>query len=461
MNRFRLVLIGTGLIASTMLSAHALTVPSTGKSVIPNPELAKTSLDRLRMLGAPKPLTKPAAHALAADPAPANQGCQEIQLNQAYDLNTPATNELQCFQLVISQKTKLDAILINMPTDAGFAAYLLQAKDDGNHVLLDSQVGTSASRSLHKVVEPGRYFLAVQGQSGTGGKPYTFGILGYTQFDAYEPNDRIDIPSLISTNRTIQGTLDNASDIDFYRIDIPKRINHTLVQFEGPQTAEVKQANGNWATLPNDGKRYQLPPSDTIPAADGKPEQRFVMVRVRNKDGVTATTYKLHSTTPAASFDWNAWSAENLTNLVESGVLKVARELQIGGSVKDASNRNVGAGVPVRILVSYVDVLGSTAYQKLLDQIVTTTPTGGYYAKVTLPECYGAAKEDKATLSRPADHWTIEYNSGRQIKDSSGKPMIYYQVELPGTPRRDGKPGNELVQMELVHVCKETYRGRW
>lgn len=153
-------------------------------------------------------------------------GCADMALGQATRTGFTQAGQFRCRGVRITQKTKLEAVLVDIPKTANFDLYLFQVINGELKLKAHSTagVGQTAERIL-MMANPGVYVLVAKAQTYTAGSSAVMAWFGYTQFDQQELNDSSTQATQISGITTVTGTMDHARDMDYF-----------LYQFESGQT---------------------------------------------------------------------------------------------------------------------------------------------------------------------------------------------------------------------------------
>lgn len=153
-------------------------------------------------------------------------GCADMALGQATRTGFTQAGQFRCRGVRITQKTKLEAVLVDIPKTANFDLYLFQVINGELKLKAHSTagVGQTAERIV-MMANPGVYVLAAKAQTYTAGSSALMAWFGYTQFDQQELNDSYAQATQINGITTVTGTMDHARDMDYF-----------LYQFESGQT---------------------------------------------------------------------------------------------------------------------------------------------------------------------------------------------------------------------------------
>ncbi|WP_323122069.1 hypothetical protein [Burkholderia alba] len=376
----------------------------------------------------------------AAAVAPPVAGCYDIDLNAAYNAPTAPAGQLDCFEFVAPDVTKLVAYVVNLPAGEEHDALLVQVNADGSLTTLDSQVDTATNKVVEAIPGgPVRVLLLVQAKQGAGGSTFQFQVLGTTGYDSYEPNDSPRHATKLSGGQSINANLDSVNDVDYYALQTPAAQTATAITFAGTgtQTAALETQPGTWATLASN-TRY------TVNSSAGA----TLMLRVSNT-GTTAPAaqpYTLRAVDGKSTAGINlVRDNENITNLVK-GKLNSARTITIGVAAWDTTgNIPLPPGEHVTIQAYDRDLNNNKVL--LAQASGYTGPSGSFVADLNIGECKSggiAGPQTFSTLSVPSDWWSITWN-----------PNAFVVAYTDSTEIRDT---SSIIY--FYHICAETYLGR-
>lgn len=175
-------------------------------------------------------------------------GCADMALGQATRTGFTQAGQFRCRGVRITQKIKLEAVLVDIPKAANFDLYLFQVINGELKLKAHSTAGVGkTSERIVVMANPGVYVLAAKAQTYTAGSAAVMAWFGYTQFDQQELNDSYSQATQISGMTTITGTMDHARDMDYFLYNFANDQKEVGFKFKGsPHILEVYTGNG-WA----------------------------------------------------------------------------------------------------------------------------------------------------------------------------------------------------------------------
>ncbi|CAM3716766.1 MULTISPECIES: carboxypeptidase-like regulatory domain-containing protein [Pseudoalteromonas] len=332
-------------------------------------------------------------------------GCPELALDSAVYTNFSAEGQIQCYSVEITEATKVEGLLVNIPAGVDYNLYLFKLEDDNSFTALDySNLATATTEQVVHKVEPGIYILAAESTQGVATEQAIMGWFSHPEFDAQEANDKPALATTMSSSMTLQGNIDNQNDLDFFTYQTGAAQSQVKLNFSASEqfilelwtgTAWVKATNNQLlnvnvnpnssVTLRARGDQNNLPPTAAQYA-----------LTVSNVDAATKLT------------SMNAWNNENLTNLLEPSLLEAHQEIGMSGKViDDAGNAIPYAQVSLRVATHTGQTIGS--------EDLLTDAQGGFSTMVALPDCTGTDsvvrrnRTYRGTPTNPELWWDISY----------------------------------------------------
>lgn len=141
----------------------------------------------------------------------------------------------KCYFTNVSETTKLEALLINLPSGVNYDFYMLKYDSSGVYPTLDFSTNTSNTNEFtYSVVDPGSYLLIVKGVSGfSSSQNFIIGALGHSDYDQFEANDRANIATALTGNTISSGNLDNNGDFDYFAYTFESNQTDSRISFDG------------------------------------------------------------------------------------------------------------------------------------------------------------------------------------------------------------------------------------
>lgn len=391
---------------ATFPSQPALRLPTNKKTTI------KSSLGNDRSLFQDTP-----AHQIHCSKA------LNLSENSVYTDSITTVGEQHCYVMPLSQKSKVVGQLLAADASSDFNLYLYEY-DAAQKVLNyadGSELAAGKLESTYAITEKPSYILVAQLISGAGGN---FNFIGnsYTNFDAYEPNDKTF--SLASIGKPLTGNLDNPADVDLYAYRLSGSEAELKLYVTGsPEHQFELFNNGHWQVLP---KEQQISIKSSSGGTYG--------VRVIATPGATINplhNYQIQTSNAVAKFDyWDVSTTDkNLTDLVDYVYTEAFSNLTVRGRMVDSN------GVPVpgeRMIVSTI------VDYKQVNKHKTTNTQGYFTASFDLPKCKGNyLGEFDSNFGTPRDVWNIW--------GMPAQPVLMY----PAT-------NHDIdANWKFIHICKE------
>ncbi len=144
-------------------------------------------------------------------------GCDDMSFGQFINTGFTQAGEIICRGIQVTQKTKIEALLMDIPTAANFDLYLFQVVN--GQLTLKAHSSAGVGQTFERIVtmaDPGVYVLAAKAQTYAAGGPTPMTLFGYTEFDQQESNDTYTQATQITGITTVTGTMDHARDMDYF-----------------------------------------------------------------------------------------------------------------------------------------------------------------------------------------------------------------------------------------------------
>ena len=373
-------------------------------------------------------------------PTPAERsGCPNLALNSAVYTAFTAQGQIQCYSVEVTESIKIDGLLVNIPSGVDYNLFFFKLEDDNSFTSLDvSNAPSATTEKTIKKVEPGIYILAAQSTQGVSNDKAIMGWFGRTEFDQHEANDRANQSTPISGITSLQGNIDNDSDLDFFTYNTGADQSKLRTQFNGStQFSFEVWAGSGWATIPHN----QLADINVTPNSS----VTFLVKGVAGNIPPASVNYSLSMVDPSAGTKLSgtrAWNNENLTNLLHASYLEAHQKIGLSGKVtNDADQAVPHAKVLLRAVVKKsndeVEVIG----QKVVD----SGTDGKFSATVDLPDCTSSTTVRKknrvfrGSPTNPEVWWDITYRAA-----------AYQMFPLDG----DNKATTNFNHA-FMHICKE------
>lgn len=374
--------------------------------------------------------------ATLATPTPAERsGCPELNLDSAVYTNFTAQGQIQCYSIELTEATKIEGLLTNIPSEVNYSLYLFKLEDDNNFTVLD--YSTAASVTAQQVVnkvEPGIYILAAESTEGVAIEQAIMGWFNHPDFDGQEANDKLSQATPLSSTMTIQGNIDSQNDLDFFSYQTDVDQSQVKFTFSASEQFILELWTGSAWVQATNNKLFGIdvnPDSAVIFRARGDqnnlpPVSAQYAFTVSNADAGTKVS---------ETYEWNN---ENLTNLLNPSKLEAHNKLGMSGKVID----DAGTAIPYANVFLRVTANGQT----IGSEDVLTDTQGKFSTTVALPDCTGTNtarnvrnRTYHGTPTNPELWWDISYERARYyyfLTNSSGEVVYSFDYDFE-------------------HICKE------
>ena len=337
----------------------------------------------------------------------------------------------KCYFTNVSETTKLEALLINLPSGVNYDFYMLKYDSSGVYPTLDFSTNTSNTNEFtYSVVDPGTYLLIVKGVSGfSSSQNFIIGALGHSDYDQFEANDRANIATALTGNTISSGNLDNNGDFDYFAYTFESNQTDSRISFDGKAFHQLELFTGSgWSIVPGAGQVFPI---------SGNPGNTAYL-RVRTTPSSTSNTtdtYNMRLANPSKKIiNTNVWSNENLTNLATFNLAEANNTINFSGTVVDALGRKLEGDT---VVVTIDHNQGSEEIQ------LKSNSQGGFSVNFTLPDCSGSQNELRWTYGTPKMQWNTSFD----IENFA----IHIPYSLP-----DGSLDYFRINGQYAHICTET-----
>ncbi|WP_125782948.1 carboxypeptidase-like regulatory domain-containing protein [Pseudoalteromonas rubra] len=361
-------------------------------------------------------------------------GCPELPLDGAIYLNFTEQGQIKCYSTEITEPSKIEGLLVNIPQDVDYNLFLFKLEDDNSFTPLD--IADSTTASTEKVVvkaEPGAYIIAAEAKTGFSAEQSIMGWFSHPDFDQHEANDKPGQATTLPSNGTITGNIDNQNDLDYFIYQVGADQTNMALNFSASEQFNLELWTGNsWAKVPH---------NQVINIGANSGSTAVFLVR-GNTENVPPTTaqYALTISNPGSAekiSNIHTWNNENLTNLLAPSYIEAHQELGMSGTAIDAT----GAPVPY----ASVTLRAARGAEQLSMETVRADANGKFSKTIPLPDCTGEHdatvknRVTRGTATNPEQWWDINYNAAG------------YQYLIL-------EEGNQIkynFTHSFVHICKE------
>lgn len=361
-------------------------------------------------------------------------GCPALALNSAVYTNFTAEGQFQCYSVELTTATKIEGLLVNIPSDVDYNLYFFKLEDDNSFTTLDfSNYPTATTEKTIQKVDPGIYILAAQATQGLSPEPAIMGWFDYPDFDQQESNDKVSQATLLTSTAIIQGNIDNANDLDYFTYQTGSDQTKIKLKFSASAQFSLELWTGSaWAKINNDlMTNVNVTPNSSI---------TFLARGVADNMPSVSAQYALTVTDPSAAMTLTStrvWNNENLTNLLHASYLEAHQYIGMSGKVTDDN----GQPVPFATVI----LTASNLDEEIGREIITSNINGDFNSQVALPDCIGTGLVNKKNRTyhgaptNPELWWDIWYE------------LAHYQFSLyDGNRNKVSETGREFL-----HICKE------
>ncbi|MBQ4837200.1 hypothetical protein [Pseudoalteromonas luteoviolacea] len=359
-------------------------------------------------------------------------GCPELGLDSAVYASFSQPNDITCFSTQITESTKIEGLLVNIPQGVDYNLYLFKLEDDNSLTPLDTSVSTTAATEqvVYKA-DPGAYVMVAQSISGTSADQSIMAWFSHPNFDAQEANDKPGQATTLPSNGNIVGNIDSQNDQDFFVYSAGASQSKLSFNFAASDQFSLEIWNGSgWTKVPNN-QRLNI---DVTPSTNTV----FLVKGDQANLPPTSAQYSFAVSDPlsgASVGSIRTYNNENLTNLLAPSLLEAHQEIGMSGTVID------GSGQPVPFGLVYLNVYNREPIGVLANEAIQADENGKFNQLVALPDCVGANdhtrqnRVTRGTPTRPELTWDINWNSG------------VYEYKAPNSERG--------IVVEFAHICKE------
>ncbi|RZM76460.1 carboxypeptidase-like regulatory domain-containing protein [Pseudoalteromonas rubra] len=379
------------------------------------------------------------AFSAQADPAvsqtPAQRsGCADLPLDGAIYLNFSEQGQIKCYSTEITEPTKIEGLLVNIPQDVDYNLYLFKLEDDNSFTPLD--IADSTTALTEKVVvkaEPGAYIIAAEAKTGFSAEQSIIGWFSHPDFDQHEANDKPGQATALPSNGTITGNIDNQNDLDYFIYQVGEGQTAIALNFSASDQFSLELWTGSsWAKVPH---------NQQVNLNTGGSNGAVFQVRGNAANlpptaaQYTFTVSNPHSATKISGI--HTWNNENLTNLLSPSYLEAHQEIGMSGTAIDAAGNPVPyASVALRAISRESEI----GFKNLL-----ADAQGKFSSTLSLPDCSGTKdarvknRVTRGTATNPEQWWDINYNTA---------VYQYLLMDETGSSKYDFAHG-------FFHICKE------
>ena len=144
-----------------------------------------------------------------------------------HSANIHSSTDVDYFKFTITSSSTINITLSNIPSNCDYDLYLYNS---AYTMCANSTLGGNSNESISFYGVPGVYYMLVSPYSGSSTNNYSILVSTTSSFqpDSYESNNTISTSTLINAPASLNATIHNTSDVDFYRFSISDSRNVTL-----------------------------------------------------------------------------------------------------------------------------------------------------------------------------------------------------------------------------------------
>ncbi|MEJ6473694.1 hypothetical protein [Pseudoalteromonas piscicida] len=370
-----------------------------------------------------------------SEPTPAQRsGCPDLPLDNGVYVNFTEQGQIRCYSTEVTEPTKIEGLLNNIPTGVDYNLYLFKLEDDNSFTALDLGNSTTAqSERVVQKVDAGVYILAAEAVTGFSEEQSIMGWFSHTEFDQQESNDKPGQATILPANGTISGNIDNQNDLDYFVYQVGEEQEQITLSFSASEQFILELWNGSgWAKVPN---------NNIVNINTTKGSNAIFLVRGDSANQPpTAAQYAFtiadaNAATKISTI--HTWNNEQLTNLLSASLLEAHQEIGMSATAVN------DAGEPVPFALIGLDAIDHTG--RIGSSVLRADANGKFSTTVALPDCDGTmevTRENRVTRGTPTNPellWEIKFDPANyryMLLDPSGSPKYTFAHEF-------------------AHICKE------
>lgn len=153
----------------------------------------------------------------------------------------PTNGTLHCFSTLVTERTKLRAMMQSIPQGANYNLHLFENNGTSSPDYIGSSSNTSnQNESFEVMAENNYYYIIAEAVSGaTSAETYTVAFAKFDSFDGHEMNDSSLNATSLNEDAKVKGNLDSWDDLDWFSY-VPGSDEYSFdIKFQGQPFHEL------------------------------------------------------------------------------------------------------------------------------------------------------------------------------------------------------------------------------